>query len=319
MRWFAVCLLWIASVVPLAAQDQATAQRMIAAFEGWMQAQDADQGALAIWYQGKPVATHGIGMSSTARVEMASLGKAVTGVCVAVLVQEGKIAYADRFVDVIGRGPNASVAQLLSHSSGLKFDSTQKTMPAWLDSPDNHVMDVLDGIIQRGGPAKRPNKFRYNNENYALLGAMIEKVSSESYEVACSKRVFEPAGVIAERSPIAGGFLPWGGWRMSVDNYAKFLNYWFGSKGAIGKDPFAMPHFELNGGAHYGMGMFFRAFRGSHNFWHHGVLCFPDRLNGGSFAVTWMGEWSAVAAYDICPSWDAMGDIDAALSGAVFQ
>ena len=327
MRLIAVCLFWIASVMPLAAQDQAVADRMVDAFERWMKANDVRQGAISIWYRGKPVVADGVGqefgqgvsMPGDAPMEMASLGKAVTGVCIAALVREGRLAYADQFADVFGRGPLVSVAQLLSHSSGLKFDSTQRSMAAWLDRGDDHAHDVLDAVIARGGPAKRPNKFRYNNENYALLGLLIEKVSGEPYEAACRKRVFDPAGVVATRSPRVGGFLPWGGWRMSVEDYARFLNHWFGAKTALGEDPFGQPHFEVEGGAFYGNGMFFRAFRGSYNFWHHGALCFPGRLNGGSFAVMWMGEWSAVAAYDVCPSWEAAGNIDAALSGAVFQ
>ena len=75
----------------------------------------------------------------------------------------------------------------------------------------------------------------------------------------------------------------------------------------------------MGGGAFYGMGMTQREFRGSMNYWHFGALCFPGRLNAGSYAVSWMGDWTVVVAYDACADWDAMVRLDQALAGAVFQ
>jgi CubicO group peptidase (beta-lactamase class C family) len=319
MRWIWICLIWVLSALPLAAQDQATVQRMTLAFETWMQSNDASKGSLAIWFKGKPVYTHEIGISANAPMEMASLSKAVTGVCTAQLVKEGRLAYSDKVPLIDGLRGDITIADLLRQTSGLKIDGTQDTMPQWFGQRAHRAVDVRDAIIARGGPSKKANRFRYNNENYALLGLAIKAASGQSYETACQSRVFKPAGVTAAPSPQTGAFLSWGGWHMSVDDYARFINFWFGPASEIGKDPFKHPHVELEGGANYGNGMFFRSFRSSFNFWHHGGLCFRDRLSVGSYAVSWMGEWSAVAAYDICPDWRAMGDIDKALSKAVFQ
>lgn len=320
MRWISICLMLIFSGLPLATQDQATVQRMTTAFEGWMQTNAASEGALAIWYQGKPVATHALGMDAETPMEMASLSKVVTAICVSELVQDGELAYSDSFKDVIGRGPDVTLAQLVNHKSGLFPDQTQGVMSLWaLSGKTDKSWAVLDIVMARDQPTHNKGQFQYNNENYALVGLMIEAASGEDYETACQKRVFLPADVMAHSSPQAGAFLPWGGWQMSVDEYAKFLNHWFGSDSDMGKAPLSYPNIALGGGAYYGFGMFFRSFRDDFNFWHHGALCFPKGQSNGSYAVSLMGEWSAVTAYNICSTIDGMAGLDAALSGAVFQ
>ncbi len=110
MRWFSICLMLIFSGLPLAAHDQVTVQRMTTAFEGWMQANAASEGALAIWYQGKPVATYALKMDAETPMEMASLSKVVTAICVSQLVQDGELAYSDSFKDLINRGPDITLA-----------------------------------------------------------------------------------------------------------------------------------------------------------------------------------------------------------------
>ena len=236
-------------------------------------------------------------------MEMASLGKAVTGICVAEVVREGLLGYDDVFSDIVGKGPDLSVAQLLNQTSGLRTDSTQKLMVKRFAKAGHRSADVVDAVIKRGAPKGAVGQFRYNNENYALLAPMIEEVTQTDFERACQARVFAPAGVLAQVSAVAASSLSWGGWAMSADDYAQFHSYWFGPDSAYGQDPFALPHAQLDGGVRYGHGMFIRASQDSYNFWHFGALCFPSGHNSGSYAVSWQGKWSAVAAYDVCPDW----------------
>jgi CubicO group peptidase (beta-lactamase class C family) len=178
---------------------------------------------------------------------------------------------------------------------------------------------VLDQIIAAKQPIQNQGRYQYNNENYALLGLMIAHASGQSYRKTCDQRVLAPLDITTATSPITERFLAWGGWNMSVNDYGKFLSHWYGADSAAAGDPFAQPHVQVGDGVFYGQGMFFREFRGGHNFWHHGAWCFPTQLQSGSFAVSWKGEWSVVAAYTQCPDWDMMLGLDQALSGAVFQ
>jgi CubicO group peptidase (beta-lactamase class C family) len=317
---FAACL-WLLTVPPSAAQDVATADRLVSAFTGWVSTHDIKKGAISVAYKGAPVRQAGIGIDAQAPMEMASLSKAITAACVVRLVDEGVLGYDTYFDQLIGRGPHVSVAQLLSHSGGLFPDRTQGAM--WLWARMGHLNDasgaVLDGIIAADEPIQNQGRYQYNNENYALLGVMIAQASATSYRDACTQRVLAPLGIVASPSPITDKFLAWGGWRISVADYGRFLTHWFGTDSAAGRDPFARPHVQVGGGAHYGQGMFFREFRGSYNFWHHGAWCFPAQLQSGSFAVSWQSEWSVVVAYTHCPDWDMMLELDTVLSKAVFQ
>ena len=75
----------------------------------------------------------------------------------------------------------------------------------------------------------------------------------------------------------------------------------------------------MENGLNYGLGMQFHPFRGGHKFWHFGLLCFPRRLEAGTFAVTYKGDWTLVAAYDRCVDRDAMFALDQTLAAVVFQ
>jgi hypothetical protein len=106
---------------------------------------------------------------------------------------------------------------------------------------------------------------------------------------------------------------------MSVQDYARLMHWAYGPQGMIGKAPQDWPQAQMGGGAFYGVGMTQRRFRGAMNYWHFGGLCFPKRLNIGSYAVRWMADWSVVVAYDRCVDWDAMTRLDNVLARAVFQ
>ena len=170
MRWISIRLMLIFSGLPLAAQDQATVQRMTTAFEGWMQANAASEGALAIWFQGKPVVTHALGMGDETPMEMASLSIAVTAICVSQLVQDGELAYSDSFKDLIGRGPDVTLAQLVNHKSGLFPDQTQGVMWLWaLSGKTDKSWAVLDIVMARDQPTQKRVSFSTIRKTTPLL------------------------------------------------------------------------------------------------------------------------------------------------------
>ncbi len=291
--------------------------RLSAAFDAWLAKADT-QGQIATALPGPDgldLVRTGSGM-----VELASVSKSVTALCVLDLVEAGRLDWSDRLPDLLGEAPDVTVAQLITHSGGLAPDNTQGVMALWLNraTPDSahFSAQVLRIVNARTTQEATPGTYHYNNENYALLGLVIEAVTGAPYLDHCRQALDLGDGIAA--SPHAMAMQPWGGLMAEPAAHLAFLHRHFGPDSAVGQNPFAYPHVPTGGGAYYGLGMAFRAHGDGHNFWHFGAWCFPDRFNQGSFAVIWQDKAAALAAYDACVSWDMMFELDAALVGAVY-
>ena len=161
--------------------------------------------------------------------------------------------------------------------------------------------------------------FAYNNENYAILGLVIETVTGEPYDQVCRRLVLDPLGIdSAALDGMWGAHGAWGGWSMSAADYARVVWATFGPDTAIGAAPEAWPSVDA-GGARYGMGVLWRAMRGRTFFWSSGMLCWAGEGNGGYFA-SYGGEWLVVTLYADClAGTDRLRDLDAALFRAAVQ
>jgi CubicO group peptidase (beta-lactamase class C family) len=122
-----------------------------------------------------------------------------TAVAVMQLVEAGKVGPDDpigRYVE--GLTPEAAavtVRQLLTHSSGLGDFFTPQNLPAIAQA--RSVSDLM-ALVKSDTPAFTPgSRFRYSNNGFLILGRLVERVSSESYEMYLERRVFAPAGMRA--------------------------------------------------------------------------------------------------------------------------
>lgn len=299
------------------AQDRATIDRVNAAVESWANGIGARETAHAVTYRGALVAREG----EDRPVELASLSKMITAVCVAQAVTAGRLTYDDTLGELLAervrfgdpRVAGVTVGQLITHSSGIWPDGTQTVMHEWVDDPEPRHWQVAEAALERGWQAGTLGAFRYNNENYAILGTVYDAVTGGQYAAECG------AMSGATPSPRAGAYLAWGGWQMPIAEQALFWARWFGDGGEISEAPETYPHIVVEGGAGYGMGVFQRRTGEAWNFWHAGALCMPGRLNAGSWAVIWQGEWGVSVAVDTCPAWEDFGALDRALIAAVFR
>ncbi|MEO0766214.1 MAG: serine hydrolase domain-containing protein [Pseudomonadota bacterium] len=306
-------LMWVPSLSAAQDADRMKALRM--AYAEWLVRRDiTGTGALA--FQG--VLTTHFGDAS-APAELASVSKSITALCAAALSDLGQLEFSDSVRDVLGRGPDVSIASLVTHTSGITMDITQALMPLWVNS-DVHRADLVLGLIQ--DPVGDAGTFSYNNVNYALLGLVIEARATGDYESTCRRLVLNPAGARGQPSPVSGSFLSWGGWSMSASDYARVHSHWFGSATNTGRNPLDYPHVKPDGfGWYYGLGTAFRENHtgdGTYNFWHFGSLCMPGLLNIGAYAVTWGAKWTAVLAYDACVNDDDRLALDSVMGRAAY-
>ncbi|MFL4471990.1 serine hydrolase domain-containing protein [Tateyamaria armeniaca] len=306
-------LMWLPLGVAAQDADRMTALRD--AYAGWLVRNEVT-GTGAFAYQGAPTTVIGDG---SAPVDLASVSKSITALCAAALSDAGRLDFSASVREVLGRGPDVSVASLVTHTSGIVADITQPLMVLWLNT-EGHRADIVVNLMKEPvGPA---GTYHYNNVNYAVLAMVIEASSGETYEEVCHRLVLEPAGARGEASERSGGFLSWGGWAMSPLDYARVHSHWFGPGNDTGRAPMNYPHVPLGtSGAYYGLGTVFRENHtgdGTYNFWHFGSLCFPGLFSVGAYAVTWGGEWTAVMGYDGCVDDDARRDLDAVMGRAAY-
>ncbi len=134
------------------------------------------------------------------RFDIGSCTKDFTRLAIHQLAGAGKLQLSDTVGRHLPDYPNAEVraqvtiAQLLDHTSGLGdyFDDD------WWKTPMRDLREVEDYIAiwgakpLQGKPGERES---YTNYGYTVLGAIIEKVSGQSYSDYIVEHVFGPAGM----------------------------------------------------------------------------------------------------------------------------
>jgi CubicO group peptidase (beta-lactamase class C family) len=158
----------------------------------------------------------------------ASVTKQVTAVLVLQQVEAGRLGLAQTVAEVLPEfaGPTArqvTVRQLLHHTSGLPNpDDTPKGadgVPAFYRpataAPSTAASVHAAALGQCGtGEARAPGeRFAYNNCDYLVLGAMLERVTGLSYAALVDQRLARPLGLaslrvqapgVAPRTPVIG-------------------------------------------------------------------------------------------------------------------
>ena len=133
------------------------------------------------------------------RFNIASLGKSWTGVAIAQLVQNGKLAFQSKVTDFIQYpkcedAKKIEIRHLLSHTSGLGTyfnDNLKKTPRHFIRSVDDYL--ALDSSQQLAfSPG---SKWEYSNTGFVLAGKIIEIVTGMSYFDYIKENIFEPAGM----------------------------------------------------------------------------------------------------------------------------
>jgi CubicO group peptidase (beta-lactamase class C family) len=129
---------------------------------------------------------------------LGSITKQFTAVAILMLVDQGKISLDDdltKFLpDYPTKGQKITVTHLLTHTSGIK---PYTSLPEWLsmwrkDVPLNELIAIFKDKPMNFAPGER---YAYNNSAYVLLGAIIEKVTGQSYADFVEKNIFAPLGM----------------------------------------------------------------------------------------------------------------------------
>jgi CubicO group peptidase (beta-lactamase class C family) len=150
----------------------------------------------------------GVPVARDTRFWVASITKAFTAVLVLQLADEGRLdlrAPIRRYLpDYAGAGADrVTVHQLLTHTSGLdQYDRVASYEEAVAKGMEvyqlPHAPAELLARYASGRLVREPGAaFDYNNADYVVLGAIVERVTGASYEEALRRRILAPLGLTA--------------------------------------------------------------------------------------------------------------------------
>jgi CubicO group peptidase (beta-lactamase class C family)/membrane protein DedA with SNARE-associated domain len=202
-----------------ASAQQPTQQQVDAIFEAVTK---PDEPGLAVLVRkdGQTVFERGYGvrdLRTRAKIDaetnfrLASVTKQFTATAIMLLVRDGKLTYDTKLTDIFPDFPayakDITIRNLLNHTSGLP--DYEDLMAAVVGSHDNRVWSEIRQIqdtevlrlLERGWditPAPQKGKFppgtrwEYSNSGYVVLGAIVAKVSGQSYPEFLHDRIFAP-------------------------------------------------------------------------------------------------------------------------------
>jgi D-alanyl-D-alanine carboxypeptidase len=176
-------------------------------------AADRFAGAVLVAHQGKAIFARAYGLADRehnipntlqSRFSLASMNKMFTAVATMQLVQAGKLALDDPLARYLTGYPNRELAAKVT--IGELLSNTGGTGDIWGPEFDKHrlelrtVQDYIHLYGQRALRFEPGSRWEYSNYGFILLGAVIEKVSGESYPSYVREHVYVPAGMASTSS-----------------------------------------------------------------------------------------------------------------------
>lgn len=314
MAFHLTLILLVFLMVPasLTAQSAGKLTKIDALWRLAMEKNRVKHAALVVAYRGKVIHTIELGRKATERAAVASVSKAVTASCVARLVDQGKLKTDTTLGEVFGswleglgldNPANATITieQLLTHSSGLKPDRTQKGgVQAWYGQGKNRDADIAARALKnrRGG---KPGSYFYNNENYAILGMVVNARTGLAQDRACAALALAPAGISgATFDRHWSVFGSAGGWSLSAMDLSRFASRSITRTAAHGRPVTAWPSVRRDARLLYGVGEIYKvSSRGGVAFhYHFGHLRNGKGRNDGAFFLVLGNGWTLSATTD---------------------
>lgn len=159
-------------------------------------------GIFAFGAAGHLYAGSGESVGLTSKWHLGSNTKAMTATLVAILIEDHVLNWetkvGDVFVD-IDLHPDWSdvtVLDLLRHRSGAQRDADIATLKSWSQGGDvmTQRADFAKALLENPVPNPK-GEFSYSNSGYILTGAILEKLSGNSWEELMVNYLFNPLGM----------------------------------------------------------------------------------------------------------------------------
>jgi len=299
---------------PLPVVQRAVPKQVVAldAFENawreWMGIYGVTASSIAIGHDGDILRSRGVKRAPSTSFPMASLSKSITAHCLNTFLEDSPYDWNSTLADMtpvlsqLNLTPGAPMLQktltdFATHTSGLPTHLVQgKTslQNKHLDSQASMTRTALKVPANFDAAAG----YTYSNANYAIMGSLITAMSGGSYGAVCKARIMDPAGAhnanVSGRMARTAGY---GGWLVSVEDYARYAMHWFAPDAPWVKDPSG---FALDPDTGYGMGAWVRNQANGFSFSHGRSWQHTDhrRANLGSFMIVGPDGTAVVVSWD---------------------
>ncbi len=166
--------------------------------------------SVGITYRGKLAYAAGFGFADVENAvaatpktayRIASNSKTFTAVSIMQLVERGRLALDDRITKHLPwfnakvrhrDAANITIRQALAHTGGVFRDGVT---PHWTDDRFPTGAELRRSVSSRTVVYENATRFKYSNFGFALLGAVIGKVSGGSYRSYVTENIIEPLGM----------------------------------------------------------------------------------------------------------------------------
>lgn len=288
------------------------------AWHDWMARHNVTKSAMALGDNGTLVHSADAGRSAQSVYPVASLSKAVTAMCLNVLLEHSgyswdtPLSQMTAVWDALAMHPHDALGQLplsalVTHTSGFPKNID-------VDETAGEGRNLYTQIHFARSALRDPDhmgtkrRHVYSNVNFALLGQIIEGLSGQPFGDTCYQTVMVPSGAasasVGGRMWATGGF---GGWSISAEDYARFLMHWYGPNRPWVRDRKSYP-FDRKSGA--GLGVFHRFDNKKHRMNHTGLwrsktasrrigAAFVMTATGTVFVANWQGSLQPNAYTDL--------------------
>ncbi len=198
-----------ASATPAAKPNEADALKQIGAFIEKQTAADEFSGVVLIAKNGASIFTRAVGLADQSKqspnrpdtkFNLGSINKIFTHLAIMQLVEAGKLSLDDKLGKHLPAYPNQQAAEkvTLAHLINMQSGISDFFGPKFEATPKGKLRKINDYLPLF---ADQPLKFEpgtsraYSNGGYVVLGAIIEKVTGQSYYDYVRTHIFQPAGM----------------------------------------------------------------------------------------------------------------------------
>ncbi len=151
--------------------------------------------------KGYGMANREMGIPNTPETKfyIGSITKQFTAAAILILNERGLLdlhAPISRYLDDFDAPwvDRVTIHELLTHTSGIPnyTDDPEMILRRTVPMPDSSLLDYIEKLSLEFEPG---TKFSYSNSGYIILGAVIERVSGQSYEAFLHHEILKPAGM----------------------------------------------------------------------------------------------------------------------------